>query len=137
MIAKFYIPCPPYGQARARRSASGGMFTPQKNKDYALRVKAAFYEAGISVDKKQFVSPLQVSIEAVFDPPKISATKLTQLRYVCKRPDADNIAKMVLDSLNGMAFHDDAQVHTLCVAKRWAHNANKSQGVYVEISYLI
>ena len=34
-----------------------------------------------------------------------------------KRPDSDNIVKAVLDGLNLIAYHDDAQV--------WAHNVRK------------
>lgn len=33
------------------------------------------------------------------------------------KPDADNIAKTVLDGLNGKAFKDDSQVTTLKVIK--------------------
>jgi len=34
-----------------------------------------------------------------------------------KRPDGDNLAKSILDSLNGVAFHDDSQVTPLLVSK--------------------
>ena len=33
------------------------------------------------------------------------------------KPDADNIAKLVLDALNGVAYHDDSQVSALLVVK--------------------
>lgn len=33
------------------------------------------------------------------------------------KPDCDNIAKAVLDALNGVAFDDDSQVVTLVVRK--------------------
>ena len=33
------------------------------------------------------------------------------------KPDADNIAKIVLDALNGVAWLDDAQVTSLTVVK--------------------
>ena len=36
-----------------------------------------------------------------------------------KKPDSDNIAKIVLDSLNKIAFDDDSQVVELTVIKRW------------------
>ena len=41
------------------------------------------------------------------------------LEYPTKKPDADNIAKIVLDSLNDIAFHDDSQIVELTVIKRW------------------
>lgn len=34
------------------------------------------------------------------------------------RPDADNVAKLVLDALNGAAWEDDTQVVSLSVVKR-------------------
>ena len=34
-----------------------------------------------------------------------------------QKPDADNIAKLVLDALNGVAYDDDSQVFALYVLK--------------------
>ena len=39
------------------------------------------------------------------------------------KPDLDNIAKAVLDGLNGLAFDDDKQVVSLKVSKRYDHEA--------------
>jgi len=40
-------------------------------------------------------------------------------RHVSK-PDVDNLAKGVLDALNGLAFKDDSQVGQLDIRKSWA-----------------
>lgn len=45
--------------------------------------------------------------------------------HPCKKPDADNIAKIVLDSLNKIAFNDDAQVVELIVIKRWTEKQER------------
>ncbi len=37
-----------------------------------------------------------------------------------KKPDADNIIKIILDGLNKVAFYDDAQVCKLYFEKRYA-----------------
>jgi Holliday junction resolvase RusA-like endonuclease len=37
-----------------------------------------------------------------------------------KRPDLYNIVKLVMDALNGVAFHDDAQVVKLNALSTWA-----------------
>ena len=37
--------------------------------------------------------------------------------HFTKKPDCDNIAKCVLDALNGVAYDDDAQVNILITAK--------------------
>lgn len=38
-----------------------------------------------------------------------------------KRPDLDNIVKLVMDGLNGVAFHDDSQVIEIHAFSEWAH----------------
>ena len=37
--------------------------------------------------------------------------------------DVDNLAKFVLDSLNGVLFHDDSRVVTLLVTKGWCRDS--------------
>lgn len=39
--------------------------------------------------------------------------------YPTIKPDTDNIAKSILDSLNGIAYKDDKQVTRLTVEKRY------------------
>lgn len=41
-------------------------------------------------------------------------------------PDADNIAKLVKDALNGVAYDDDAQVYQVSVTKVWSDHARTS-----------
>jgi Holliday junction resolvase RusA-like endonuclease len=36
------------------------------------------------------------------------------------KPDTDNIAKICLDALNGIAYHDDAQIVELQVSKLYS-----------------
>lgn len=36
-----------------------------------------------------------------------------------KKPDSDNVAKAILDSLNGLVYKDDNQVSELLVLKRY------------------
>jgi len=38
------------------------------------------------------------------------------------KPDLDNIAKIILDSLNGIAYKDDSQVVSLTVIKHYSDN---------------
>jgi Holliday junction resolvase RusA-like endonuclease len=42
---------------------------------------------------------------------------LTERVYYNHKPDLDNLAKIILDSLNGIAFDDDRQVVRLEVSK--------------------
>ena len=47
------------------------------------------------------------------------------LEYPCKTPDTDNIAKVVLDSLNGIAYKDDKQIVKLIVLKKWTEGIER------------
>jgi Holliday junction resolvase RusA-like endonuclease len=40
-----------------------------------------------------------------------------------KKPDCDNMAKICLDALNGVAYHDDAQITNLIISKHYGENA--------------
>ena len=46
-----------------------------------------------------------------------------------EKPDADNIAKVIADSLNGVAYHDDAQLVEVNIRKFYREH----EGVEVEI----
>jgi len=46
------------------------------------------------------------------------------------KPDADNLAKTILDALNGVAWIDDGQVVDLTISKRYA-KPGESEGVTV------
>lgn len=49
------------------------------------------------------------------------------------KPDTDNLAKIILDSLNGLAYKDDAQVTVLHINKEYGEQAK----VIVEIKEII
>lgn len=48
------------------------------------------------------------------------------------KPDADNVVKLVLDGLNGVAWLDDAQVCDLAVVRTWAGDG-AGAGVLVRV----
>ena len=41
-----------------------------------------------------------------------------------KKPDCDNMAKIVLDALNEVAFHDDSQIVDLHIKKQYGDFPN-------------
>ena len=71
--------------------------------------------------------PVSVTILARYPIPK-SATKAKRAGMISgallptKKPDLDNVAKIVCDALNGVAYKDDAQVVELRVHKRFSEN---------------
>ncbi len=91
-------------------------YTPQKTTDYEKLVAQAAVLAGC----KPLEGPVKVLIECWFQFPKSkdALKKIAANKGQCtKRPDADNLAKGILDSLNSVAYLDDAQVYSLTVTK--------------------
>lgn len=68
--------------------------------------------------------PVEVGIAAYYGVPKsYSKRKSAKARdgflLPTKKPDADNIAKVVCDALNGIAYIDDTQVVSLNIIKAY------------------
>ena len=116
----------PQGKGRPRMTRSGHVYTPQKTREYEERVKnAAMSEMGrnniLPWTEKQ---PLKVIIECFFALPK-SATKkqridvLEHRKFPTIKSDIDNIAKSILDGMNGHVYGDDSQIVDLVVTKRY------------------
>lgn len=119
----FTVPGKPQGKARARTTKTGHTYTPEKTVMYEKVVKQCFME---SQPRQTWFDgePLAVNIYARFSIPK-SKTKREKLRmmqgYVMPtvKPDADNIAKIICDALNGVAYYDDTQICRLQVIKEY------------------
>lgn len=121
-IARFEVPGAPQGKARPRVTKNG-TFTPKKTKDYEQLVKNCYLSK--NEYNGNFKDPIQVEIIAYFGVPKSTSKAnvnkmLSHELLPTKKPDTDNIAKAILDSLNGIAFHDDSQVFNLTVTKLYS-----------------
>lgn len=110
------------GKQRPRYSAkTHRMYTPTKTSTFEEKIKWAF-KAKYNVQTELSTKPFKAKIIAIFEPPKSSSKKKKEeLLYgeYTKKPDADNIAKIILDSLNGLAYKDDNQVSELLVLKQY------------------
>ena len=77
-------------------------YTPQKTKDFEEKVRWSFISK-YNIEKEASYNPFRATIKAIFRPPKSTSKKrlneLVGTSYI-KKPDADNIAKAILDSLN-------------------------------------
>lgn len=118
----------PQGKARAR-TGKGFSYTPEKTVLYENLIKTSFVAVR---EKKTFFDkePIEMYITAYFPIPK-STTKKDRERirnkelFPTKKPDADNIAKVICDALNGVAYHDDTQVVKLTVRKQYTEGEPK------------
>ena len=107
-------------------------YTPTKTKEYEDLVKQYF------IIKNRCAKPLEgrlkVTIKAYFGIPKNTSKKqkeemLNNNISPVKKPDIDNIAKIILDALNKLAFNDDNQITKLSIEKEYC----KEEKVYIKI----
>lgn len=86
------------------RFAGKRAYTPIKTKDYEKRIVSEAMNMGVC----QINDPVFLTIRAFF-PMSIAAAKRGDTHHT-KRPDLDNIIKIVGDALNGIAWKDDSQI---------------------------
>lgn len=96
-------------------------YTPQKTKDFEQTIRSAFINK-YNILKESSYNPFKAKIIVIFKPPvSTSKKKLRELNgkpYI-KKPDLDNIAKGILDSLNGLSYKDDNQIIELNIKKEY------------------
>lgn len=114
-MIQFTILGDPKGKGRHKARYTGTfvqMYTPKDTVSYENLVKMSF------VHEKQMMlpeGPIKVEIKAYLMIPKSMSKKNRQLikanrLFPTKKPDFDNIGKIVCDALNGLAYGDDKQV---------------------------
>lgn len=112
------------GKARPRMNTyTGKAYTPTKTKNYEYLIKQSFLLKYPNAEVLE--GRASVSILALFQVPKSTSKKnsekmLNKQISPTKKPDIDNIAKIVLDALNKLAYKDDTQVVDLNIAKAYA-----------------
>lgn len=134
---RFIVYGKPVGKQRPRfNSRTRIIYTPGKTKGYENAISNACYEHMLKQGLKITKSPCIVRIEVMVSVPK-SYSKKRREYCICgtekpnKKPDIDNIAKTIMDGLNGVAYEDDKQVVRLEIEKHyWEHE----DAVYIEIN---
>lgn len=111
---EFIVEGDPQGKARPRFSRkSGTVYTPAKTAKYEKEIRQSFLAVGGKlIPNGGYVT---VAVDAYF---KIPKSYIKRKRLACeqsikrpdKKPDIDNILKVVLDALNKVAYEDDKQV---------------------------
>ena len=114
------------------RNGYATVYTPKDTINYENYVKSEYQR---QCDEWLGDSPLNVSIDFHFKAPK-DIEKLIELDYniLCvNHKDLDNLGKVILDALNGIAFVDDKQVIKLSLKKFY----DKTEYVSVKINKAI
>lgn len=113
----FFAPGKPQGKGRPR-FARNVVYTPKQTLEYERHIASCY-------DGDMHQGPLFVDITAFFSIPKSYSKALKKAIEngeikPTKKPDADNIGKVVMDALNGVAYEDDKQVIDLRVTKKYS-----------------
>lgn len=133
MKYEFEVPGTIKGKGRPRvNSYTGMVYTPTTTKDYEYLVEQYFllkYPKFKPIDGRA-----SVNITAIFNIPK--STKKADMEKMLKneisptkKPDIDNIVKIILDAMNKFAFKDDTQITKLSVEKKYG----QEEKIYIQI----
>lgn len=133
MKIKFYVPGEACAQGRPRFSSfttkTGKIIThaydPAKSKNYKAYVKQI---AAFEMEQQGWrytEQPLSVIIKCYVDVPasktkKFREAALKGLELPTKKPDVDNLAKGIMDSLSTLLYKDDKQIVELFVRKQYS-----------------
>ena len=118
-MLEFFVSGPPCPKQRPRL-AKKVVFTPAKTKVYEKLIRLACLAEAKAKQWRADAKPVRVSLE-------LSVKSLASMRA-----DIDNLAKSVLDGMNGIAYIDDNQVVELHAHKFYQPNAPVGVRVKVE-----
>ncbi len=142
--ACFFIEGTPKGKGRPRfNTVTGRVYTDKATRDYECYVTQKY----VAERRKngEPIKPLTGAVEVVLDifldvPCTIDGRHLkkaereglwyTGAQY--SKPDIDNVIKIILDALNGIAYRDDKQIIRISASKHYASKCAQV-GVFVRI----
>lgn len=110
----------PYSQKRHRTGRSGHRYDPSSSD------KKAIQKALLPIKPtKPLTRSIYLVIKAYFQTPTTWSKNKAyehENEFRPKSPDCDNIAKIIMDAMNGYIYEDDRQVVSLTVYKKYSTN---------------
>lgn len=126
IMIRFIVPGKPHGKDRPRFKKIGKFVSTYNTKpttEYEKLVKLSALEQCKDQLNKEYTGLVKMSIKVYFKPNKSISKKqhdlLIEQPYL-KKPDIDNICKIIEDALNGVAYKDDNQVAILNAEKYYS-----------------
>lgn len=106
------------------RFGNGRTYTDAKTVNAETWIKACAVE---QLGTPLMVGPLYVVVDIGVPyvkswPKRTKARAMAQLLWPTSKPDIDNCVKLIADALNGILWHDDSQIVSLAVHKRYVEN---------------
>ena len=113
----FTIPGEPTGKGRPRVT-KWGCHTPEKTVLYENLIKTAY-------NGEMLKGEISICVKAFYQIPKSASKKKREEMLAgeirpTKKPDCDNVLKIIADALNGIAYHDDSQIVLATIWKEYA-----------------
>jgi Holliday junction resolvase RusA-like endonuclease len=113
------------GKGRPRFMKNGHTYTPGKTANYETLVK--WYYEQETRNGVTLILPVMADIKAYYPIPKSTpkykmAAMLNGIARPMKKPDFDNIGKIICDALNGLAYPDDSHIVDGRVQKFYSAN---------------
>lgn len=128
----FVVEGEPVGKGRARSTRSGHHYTPAKTRAAEQRIAIAAREALLAIAAREALwfyqsfklepgAPLAMDVAFLLKKPKTGKNAKAAHGSPCtKKPDLDNLVKLVKDALNGVAYEDDSCITAIHATKAWA-----------------
>ena len=113
---------------RPRFSKSGIVYTPKETRVYEDFVRVCYSDYANQYQWEPYDGQLRAEIEVFIQVPKSDSKLNKQAKIIGEirptiKPDCDNLAKSLLDSLNGWAYQDDKQIVELEVKKFYSEES--------------
>lgn len=129
-MIKIVIPGEPEGKGRPK-FGNGKARTPEKTRAYENYIQYMF----LDTKEKPLHGYIKMDIIAYYGIPKSKSKKIQeQMRNhelrPSKKPDIDNVFKVVADALNELAYHDDSQIVDGSIKKYYSDDPRVE--VYIE-----
>lgn len=105
-MIEIVVPGKPIGKGRPRFTRSGRTYTPAETRDHEALIA---WHAKAAMNRRP---PLDGPVEVRF----------LFVRPTRHRIDLDNMAKLCLDAMNSIVYHDDTQVHRIEATKQVGNN---------------
>ena len=133
-----WIPGKPIAQPRAKATSING-----KARMYQPKGPIAPYKQQIAIEARKFFNqplfgPVRLVVQCYLPRPKAKVwkTKPMPREWHTSKPDIDNLAKAIMDALNGIAWNDDAQVCETIAAK-YVSSGSEDVGVRIGIVEIV
>ena len=120
------------GKARPRKGKHG-FYTPTDTKEYEESIRKEY----IRQCNKKLEGPVEFILIIYKTKSKFTKKEKALIeedkRWCITKPDADNVAKIVLDALHKTAYDDDNQVVKITAFKKWTLDDERIEFIIQEI----